>query len=229
MRSYLAVLILFIIVVLLVVLPKAMLRQAFGTLHTTPQGTAEDVAQLRTRYEAAQALINAYPPATFNALHEKGSVVPVYAYYPFNYQHELLVGGGADKGFAVGDVAVLDGAEGSASRTLVGRVVGVYKNTARVRTIFDPSWRSAVRVGTSSVDALLEGGVTPHLTLIAKNASVAQGDTVYNSDQQFPYGLALGTAGTGVEAQGGVFKQSALQVSYDVNTLRSITILSHAQ
>ncbi len=228
MRRYVAALIVFVIFIALLVLPRDTLRHVIGTFHTSSSVTENDVTELRTQLQGAQSLLDAYPSNTFTSLRGNRIVVPVYAYYPFNYQHELLVGGGTDEGVKTDDAVVL-GASTSSPGLLIGRVVSVYKTTARVRTIFDPAWRSATRVGTSSVDALLEGGVTPRLTLLPKNATIPAGESVYNSDQQFPYGIGLGTLGPLTDASGGAFREAPLEVPYDINAVRAVIIIPHAE
>jgi cell shape-determining protein MreC len=229
MRRYIAAIIVFVFLIALVVLPRDLLRHVVGTFHPAPVASSEDIAQLRARVASDDALLAAYPSSTFSTpLHNGRVSVPVYAYYPFNYQHELLIGGGSKQGIAVNDAVLLDVGT-STPGMLIGRVVNVADTTARVRTIFDPQWRSAVRVGTSSTDGLLEGGVTPKLSLLSKDASLADGDIIYNADQQFPLGIALGTLGPVNDIAGGASREGLLQVPYDINTVHVVSIVSHGK
>jgi len=231
MRDIAAAAIALAVLILLFVMPRDAIRQGLASLRISDSPAVEreeDGARLRAELEAAQALLNAYPSGVFAGTSDEGARVPVYAAYPSNYQQDLLVGGGEGAGLRAGDVVLLENAS-SAGGTLLGRVEEVFKTTARVRTIFDPEWRSAVRIGTSSVDALLEGGVTPRLSLIPKEAAFFAGDSVYNADQQFSYGLSLGVVGAVCDVSGGVFKEASLVVPYDINTVRVVHVKPHAQ
>lgn len=228
MRQFAAAAILLAALILLFVMPRDMIRRALGSLrisnNVANSGDQEDITKLKADLQTAQALLDAYPAGAFSKPSGEGIHAVVYAAYPLNYQQDLLIGGGEAAGIKAGNIVLLQD-----SGTLLGRVEEVFKNTARVRTVFDPSWRSAARIGTSSVDALLEGGVTPRLTLIPKEATFLPGDSVYNADQQFPYGLSLGVTGAVNDVSGGVFKEAVLAVPYDINTVRIVSVFPHAE
>ena len=153
----------------------------------------------------------------------------VYSRYPFNLKQELVVAAGSAQGVRAGDAVVIPvDASSSAHVTqviLVGKVSAVFSDTSVVQTIFDPRFQTAVRVGHNGAESLLVGGVTPHLTLIAKNASVNENDAVFSAVPEFPYGIAVGTAKDIHLQKDELFEEASLEAQYDVNNVKSVLIL----
>lgn len=165
----------------------------------------------------------AYPQELFSEIRGARETAPVYALGPGPYRYDLRVSEGSDAGLAPGMTAVLP--DESLTPVLVGRVASVTGGSATIETIYDPAWKTAVRIGTSSVDALLVGGLTPTLTLIAKGAPVGEGDAVVSSDAAFPYGLALGTVTDIRDAEDGVLREATLSTPYSLGGLRAVDLL----
>jgi cell shape-determining protein MreC len=154
----------------------------------------------------------------------------VYSRYPFGFKNELLINAGKVEGVALGMPIVAmshlrSGADGHA--VLVGSVEQVFEHTSVVKTVFDDSWRSAVRIGQNGVDALLVGGPDPKLTLISKDATSTAGESVYNASPGFPYGIALGLVDTVNIARDQLFHEATIRFPYDVGAVRTVFVLTN--
>lgn len=188
------------------------MRQSFGE-RAYSEGNAH-IAQ-RTVCETEQALskslrdARAAPPA-----------IPAFVYsnYPFNFKDELLISGGAARGMKKGDGV-------TAGEMLLGTIYEVFRETALVRTIFDARTRFAVRIGEKGADALLVGGSTPRVTLIAKNADIREGDVIYAVYPGMPYGMPVGTLVRRVPSSDSLFDESAIQVPLNPADIRAVAVL----
>src|SRR5690606_37566129 len=89
---------------------------------------------------------------------------------------------------------VKKGKAGLASKTvLVGIVQDVSSSRSEILTAFDTSFVLPVRIGDKEVDALLQGGISPRLTLIDRASAIASGDKIISASKDLPYGLEIGT------------------------------------
>lgn len=229
MRSHLGSLALIGIVLLgICLVPRTSLRSFVARLYGASTAPVSDVTIMQRDLVAAQAVLAAYPVGQFvdgasvDAVH-----APVIAPYPLPYRTELLVAAGTTRGVRVGDVVTLPVTSSTVGAVLFGRVVRVTPDAAQIQTVFDPHWSSAVRVGTSSVDALLQGGLVPRLTLLPKTTYLAQGSIVVSADRSLPYGRAFGVVSSVTDVAGGVFREASVAVPYDLATVRVVTI-THA-
>lgn len=173
------------------------------------------------------ALLAAYPTSTFSASSGARVPAPVLALSMGPYRHDLQIAEGTDAGIAPGAAVTLSGE--APGGTLVGRVIDASRSGATIETLANPSWRTAVRIGTSSVDALLVGGLNPTLTLIAKGAPVAVGDVVFSVDEDLPYGLAIGTVAEVRDSADGVLREATLALPYTLGSLRSVAVFTDAR
>ncbi len=146
----------------------------------------------------------------------------VYARYPFSTRHELIIAAGAAHGVRAG--APIFAPVHAALPPLVGIVTDVRETSAVVRTLFDPDFRAAVRVGVSSADALLVGGPEPMITLIPKDATIQPGDIVVSASPELPLGTPVGMLGILEPASDQAFKNAHLILSYDHASLRVVRI-----
>lgn len=151
-------------------------------------------------------------------LTERGAAVGVYSSYPFNFKQVVTLAGGADAGLRSGAAVVVRGA-------LVGQITEVFRKTSTARTLFDPRWELSVRIGPKGVDAVVVGGAEPTITLIAKDAAVAEGDMVTAADPALPLGLAMGEVGEIVNEASAPFREVALQLPYHIQALRVLAVL----
>ncbi len=158
-----------------------------------------------------------------------GVPAPVYSRYPFALKQELLVAAGSGDGVEEGWAAVVPAASslGSAGVFFLGRVQSVFEDAALLRTIFDPRFQSAVRIGNAGTEGLLTGGTSPRITLIAKHAALREGDPVLIVAPEFPYGLTLGTVRDVRLAHDELFQEALLVPGYDINGIVSVLLLPH--
>jgi rod shape-determining protein MreC len=94
---------------------------------------------------------------------------------------------GSNDGISVGD-AVID------QRGLIGRVDEAFRNSARVRLIFDPNVTISVQDEVTSQTGLLTGD-TDRLILRIFNAEepVREGNVIVTAGSRFPPGIVVGT------------------------------------
>lgn len=143
----------------------------------------------------------------------------VFSTYPFNNQRLLGIALGSEDGIKkLMPVA-------ASPDVLLGQVVEVFPKYSLVRTIFDSEFKIPVRISWSAVDALLEGGNQPQITLISKNTAVSSGDPVYSAGIQLPYGMRIGVLGMISEKQDSFFKKAELKLSYNMNELKKVFIV----
>src|SRR3989344_158565 len=143
----------------------------------------------------------------------------VYSSYPFNNKSEIIISWGSNEGVSVGDAATYG------SNILVGQAKEVTDENSVVTTIFDPGFETAVRIGTGAVDALMRGGNELTLEFISGDADIEVGDRVVTASKELPYGLEIGQVKE-IHAEGGsVFKSATLQASFEIKTLRDVSIL----
>ncbi len=176
-----------------------------------------EVQDLRSRLDALSSATTFLPA-------EKSDYAAAFIYsrYPFNFKNEILVSAGEKSGVKTGAVVAIPGNGNSTS--LLGRVTSIWPDKALVQTVFDPRFQLAVRVGSSGADALLSGGSEPRLTLIAKNAAVKEGDTVYSAADDLPYGLPIGSIRSITLSSDELFREAVLDLPYDLNSLRVVWI-----
>ncbi|MDP2696435.1 MAG: rod shape-determining protein MreC [bacterium] len=142
----------------------------------------------------------------------------IYSTYPFSNKAELLINVGVNDG-AVESMSVV------VEEFLLGKVTRVFENYSVVKTIFDSSWEISVRVGPQEVDALLEGGPMPRLTMVAKDGEFAVGQAVYSANRDFEYGSIIGYVKAITDNSAAVFREAELVMPYDFNDLRVVTLV----
>lgn len=145
-------------------------------------------------------------------------VALVYSRYPFNFRNEMLVTVGVRDEILPDYPIIFDG-------FLIGKIDEVFEEFAKVKTIFDHRWQSAVRIGNRGVDALLTGGSKPRLTLIEKNAEVKAGDVVYNAAPDFPSGLPIAEVKDVELSSDQNFQEATLFFTYEINKVRTVLVL----
>ncbi|WP_378953136.1 rod shape-determining protein MreC [Pelosinus sp. sgz500959] len=120
---------------------------------------------------------------------------------------------------------------------LVGSVVNVYNNVAKVQLILDP--RSAV--GTlvqrpeSRVVAIVEGSsaspLSPRMVNIARDADIIKSDKLITSGFGgiYPKGLLIGEVTDIVNEEGGLLKYASIKPSVDFDRLEEVFIIVHSR
>lgn len=164
------------------------------------------------------------PQKLFYELTSPGSAVAdfprvkIYSTYPFNNRGEVVINAGSELGVKEKMAVTVDG------KVLFGQIVQVFENYSIVRAFFDKGWQVPVRVGFQETDALLEGGSTPKLTMVAKNKEFNDGETVYSASRDFPYGLPIGKVKKIKDTPTAVFKEAELEAPYSFNDLRELEL-----
>jgi cell shape-determining protein MreC len=113
-----------------------------------------------------------------------------------------------------------------AETILVGQISQVFKNYSLARTIFSPDWEIPVRIGEKKIPALLIGGPNLKLTMIVNDQRIFDGQPVFVSSQDFPYGMKIGeTVNVKSDSATGVFQEAGVKIDYDLGGLTQLTIL----
>lgn len=144
--------------------------------------------------------------------------IAVYSSYPFNTRSEIVINAGASRGVITGQPILVGNA------VLVGRVESVSSNTSIVRTIFDPGFEIAVRIGDAAADGLMRGGNELVVELIPGEAEISVGDSIYTASELFPYGLSIGTVKEIQADEGEVFKTARVEPAFEIKSLRYVDL-----
>ncbi len=141
----------------------------------------EEAEILEIRVAELEAILGLEPPAEIDSI-----VVQVLAVGVSEFDHSRVIDRGRADGLTV-DMPVID--EGG----LIGRIVAVTDDVARVRLITDPSIRVAVRVERTGETGVLVGrGSAPMvLEVFNTDAAVVEGDTLITADGRFPAGILV--------------------------------------
>ena len=185
-----------------------------------PGGKAsDDVMALRAQIAALERqLLDAQTHASVTA--STSITAKVFSVYPFNAKNRIFIAAGSAEGIAVGD------AVGLGENIFVGRVITVYEHVSEVMTVFDQNFSMSVRVGSGEVDGSLQGGVTPRViyAYTEKSQGIQSGDTIFNADKAYPYGLVVGTVRSFQEDRSGSFFNSDVGTPYAIKDLRTVFI-----
>lgn len=149
---------------------------------------------------------------------KKANTVKVYSAYPFSNRGEIAIAAGKADGVKVGDIITYG------ENVLIGKITKVFESSSIVTTIFDPSWKSVVRIGEKEVDALLQGGNKIVITLIPIEAEVHDGELVLTASDDLPYGLGVGIIKNVRTAPGNAFKEADLEPGFQFKELKDATI-----
>lgn len=142
----------------------------------------------------------------------------VYSAYPFSNRGEITIAAGTSQGVKAGNIITYG------DNVLIGKVTKVFDSGSVVTTIFDPSWRSTVRIGEHEVDALLQGGNELILTFIPADADIRDGELAVTASADLPYGLGVGTVRSVKVAPGGAFKEAVLEPGFQFKQLKDVNI-----
>lgn len=145
----------------------------------------------------------------------------VFSYYPWSNRASLIIALGTENGIKE-NFPVL-----AASGVLLGKIKSVKRTQSEVLTIFDPSWRSSVAIGDSRTNALLRGGVAPHLELIPQEAKVIVGAGVFNLSSDLPINYRFGEIAELKKSSKDVWFSAELKVPYKFENLEKVIVLKN--
>ena len=150
----------------------------------------------------------------------------VIARDPGTWTNIIMINRGAADGLTK-DMTVV------APQGIVGSVVSVYNNSAKVQLILDP--RSAVgclvQRPESRVAGIVEGSSatpqTPHMVNIARDADIIKSDKIITSGFGgiFPKGLLVGEVVDVVNDEGGLLKYAVLKPAVDFDRLEEVLVI----
>nr|WP_092068718.1 rod shape-determining protein MreC [Dendrosporobacter quercicolus]NSL47201.1 rod shape-determining protein MreC [Dendrosporobacter quercicolus DSM 1736]SDL80274.1 rod shape-determining protein MreC [Dendrosporobacter quercicolus] len=116
---------------------------------------------------------------------------------------------------------------------LVGNVVSVYSNSAKVQLILDPrsAVGSLVQRAESRVAAIVEGNsgnkLAPRMVNIARDADIIAGDKIITSGFGgiYPKGLLVGEVTDVINEEGGLLKYAVLKTAVDFDRLEEVLVI----
>ncbi len=144
--------------------------------------------------------------------------VKVYSAYPFSNRGEIAIAAGLVDGIKVGNVVTYG------NNILIGKIIKAFESSSIVTTIFNSSWKSAVRIGEHEINALLQGGNELTITLIPIEAEIHDGELVITASQDLPYGLGVGTIKNIRTAPGNAFKEATLEPNFQLKQLKDVSV-----
>ncbi len=195
--------------------PPAIMRSIFSTA-----SIYRNLSSLELENQSLRAEIFAMEKQSmYETVHnERYYVAKIYSTYPFNNRALVAIAAGKKQGIAEKMTVTVKGT------ILFGTVVSVFDDYSLVKTLYDPTWKSPVKIGKENVNALLLRGREPRLTLIVKNKMVSVDDLVYSAGLETPYGLTVGAVGKIAQSQVNAFDEAALNVPYDLTSLNEVYI-----
>ena len=143
----------------------------------------------------------------------------LYSRFPFNNRGIVVINKGSIDGVGL-DMPVL-----SQDNIIFGRIKSVKRTQSEVVTIFDSLWKNSVFLGEDSKKAVLIGGASPFIDLIPKDASASSGIAVFNSSEDFPYGLPLGEIGELSLSKEASYLRADLLSPYNLETLGRVRVI----
>ena len=171
----------------------------------------EKINELEAENEALRAQIS-------QAVDVLPNEVKVYSSYPFNSHKDISIAGGVNRGFQKGDALTVG------NKILVGQIIEVFDSSSVAKTIYDPEWEIAVRIGEKEVDGLLKGGLNPQIDLIKNGALIKEGDIVFSASPDLPYGLEIGKVKSIKETAGAPFLEAEVELGVYLNELRNVSV-----
>ncbi len=143
-----------------------------------------------------------------------------------NWNSAILIDKGKRSGIAVGMPVV--NASG-----IVGKVVEVVANRAKIILISDPSFSIAAMVERSREVGLVSGTLTGHCRMryLAAGADIKVGDEVISSklSSSFPQGLVLGTVVAVENSPGNPFPTCLIKPSAPLSQLEEVIVILSAK
>lgn len=144
--------------------------------------------------------------------------IKVYSTYPFNGTRDISIAAGKKDDIQSGAIITFG------SKVFICKVSQVNNSTSIVKTVYDPGYQVAVRIGTKEVDGLFKGGLNPIVDLIKTDADIKEGDEIITASPNLPYGLFIGTVKNITQVPGAPFKQTKVELGVELSSLRDVSI-----
>ena len=147
-----------------------------------------------------------------------------YSYYfayilsssPFNLQNLLVINAGSNQKIGL-RMPVLWG-----KNILIGYIKETRAKNSEVLTIFDLNMKLPVWIGSERTPAILQGGSKPFLDLIAKDATVKLGESIYSNGDFY-----IGEIEEFKEQASEAFKQAFIKLPYKSSMIREVLIVTN--
>lgn len=197
------------------------LSSYFANLFNTSESLIDaERLTLENQRLKAQLLTMSNSPKFLKSEERSELIAKIYSTYPFNNRSLLTINAGSNHGVRNSMPVAVDGV------FLLGQVIEAASRTSLVRTIFDPEWQMPVKIESDAVDALLQGGREPRLTLIDRNQKIKAGQAVYAASRDFPYGLKIGEVSEIYSEASRAFQEAALAFPYEFGNLTEVTVIT---
>ncbi len=172
---------------------------------------------LRAQIQKSQIFCSENNNSFASAVVLKNLSARIFSSYPFNIKNVLTINAGSREGVKNSMTAV------QGQNIFLGQVTEVFENYSTVRTVFDPDWQLAVKIGNDKINGLFKGGNAPKITLIEKPVKI--GDPVFTAGPGAPLDLKIGEIAEIREGAGGVFKEAIIKIPYNINQLETVNLL----
>jgi len=204
-------------------------RNVASLLESNTELEAE-VARLQTQVIDLQQQVT--ETNILSALGDFARANPEYSYKaasvvgrdPSPFLRYVIINVGSNEGVLPGMPVVTD-------KGLVGRVVAVIAEAARVQLVTDAASAVDVRLQASNTEAMLEGSVTGEMSLnmISQDAVIQVGDVVLTSGLggTYPPNLLVGQVVSIRKLQSELFQQAAIQPNVDFTRLQFILVITN--
>lgn len=159
----------------------------------------------------------------------EGVIANVYSRYPLNFKHELVIDKGTRDGVKEGSAVMVllsgNGKEFSSSNTFfLGTISKTTATKSFVKTVFDHSFKSAVRIGSQRTSGLFVGGLSPTITTLPKESKISPGDIIVSAAPEMPYGAVIGRLREIRLSSDQLFREADVEFPYDINNLLKVVI-----
>lgn len=140
-----------------------------------------------------------------------------------NYSNTFVINAGSDDGIKENMTVIAD-------KGLVGHVISVTKNTAKVQTIIDPSSSVSITFSSSADKAICKGSLdskTLKATYISTDATVLENDTVETSGMGgiYPKGIMIGTVLKTDNTKNIIDRNATITPAVDFEKLETVLVI----
>lgn len=142
-----------------------------------------------------------------------------------NYDKIIVINEGSDNGIEVNMPVISE-------MGLVGHVISVTNNTAKVQTIADTASTVSATISTANESILIKGTISSSeelkATSIPSNATVLQGDEVVTSGLGgiYPKGILIGTIKEIINTKNQTDRYAKVKTATDLDTLQTVLVIT---
>lgn len=176
----------------------------------------DEAQSLQIRVAELEAILDIDPPQDLDSI-----TAQVLAVGVSEFDHSRVIDRGRNDGITV-DMPVID--EGG----LVGRVVSVTDEVARVRLVSDPSFRVAVRIERTGETGVLtgRGSAAMVLEMFNTDAAVVEGDIVLTADGRYPAGIPVARVLEPARSEVGFSLRTTAEATAEITRIDFVRVLA---